>query len=58
MRGMLLAIETSQRTSSVAVGALSLEAKPGDVLSESIDTCDRQKEDVLLQLSDFVLERG
>ncbi len=47
MRGMLLAIETSQRTSSVAVGTLSLEAQPGHVLSESIDTSDRQKEDVL-----------
>ncbi|MEI6274154.1 MAG: hypothetical protein WCQ03_11850, partial [Phycisphaerae bacterium] len=47
MRGMLLAIETSQRTSSVAVGTLSLEAQPGDFLSESIDTSDRQKEDVL-----------
>ena len=47
MRGMLLAIETSQRNSSVAVGTLSLEAQPGDFLSESIDTSDRQKEDIL-----------
>ncbi len=47
MRGMLLAIETSQRNSSVAVGTLSLEAQLGDFLSESIDTSDRQKEDIL-----------
>lgn len=47
MRDMLLAIETSQRNSCVAVGALSLAAKPGDVFSEPVDTSDRSNEDLL-----------
>jgi len=46
-RHMLLAFETSQRNSSVAVGALSIGADCDDVVSESIDTSDRLVEDVL-----------
>ena len=46
-RHMLLAFETSQRKSSVAVGALSIGADCGDLISESIDTSDRTVEDVL-----------
>ena len=46
-RHMLLAFETSQRKSSVAVGSLSIGADCGDLISESIDTSDRTVEDVL-----------
>ena len=46
-RHMLLAFETSQRKSSVAVGSLSIGADCGDLISESIDTSDRTIEDVL-----------
>ena len=46
-RPMLLAFETSQRKSSVAVGSLSIGADCGDLISESIDTSDRTVEDVL-----------
>ncbi len=47
MRGMVLAIETSQRNASVALGALSLEVKGGACMSEPVDTSDRNIEDVL-----------
>ncbi len=46
-RHMLLAFETSQRKSSVAVGSLYIGADCDDVVSESIDTSDRLVEDVL-----------
>lgn len=44
---MVLALETSQRNSSVAVGACSRDAGPLDCMSEAIDNSDRHIEDVL-----------
>ena len=46
-RGMILALETSQRKSSVALGPISLESHCDAISCESIDTQNRLVEDVL-----------
>ncbi len=57
-RHMLLAFETSQRKSSVAVGSLSIGADCDDVVSESIDTSDRMVEDVLPAIERLCVRAG
>ena len=57
-RHMLLAFETSQRKSSVAVGSLSIGADCGDLISESIDTSDRTVEDVLPAIERLCVRAG
>ena len=46
-RGMILALETSQRKSSVALGPISIESHYDAISYESIDTQNRLGEDVL-----------